>query len=381
MLLSSSFTTTPPGLTVYGVEKAYFALRSSVIDTWFAMASKRPASRPAKIASHWVSSNFTSTPSFAATARITSTSYPVSGPLPSAWKVNGRYVPSVPTVITPSFFTWASVRPASCLELPDSAESLPHAAVTSSVAARAPATESRRRILRFCRKEVTRGSAHSARVTFRGKSACSITNRTPRMVERHGWSGLSRPRDRTDPAQATHPAGRPRRDQVPRVVEPVETTGPDRPTSLSRPRTQEVEPVETRHPGWSSLSRPQSRVADPVEPTHPGGRACRDHGTGPTDEPVEVPSPALVSTSSTSRGPRHPRGSDDRLLLRPPAQHALVDREPQLLLARDRRLHQPGEQRVRPGRARAQLGVRLRRHVVRMHLTRQLDELDEVVVR
>src|SRR4051812_26147297 len=327
MSSSSLFTTTTPGLMVYGVENSYFALRSGVIDTWFAIASNRPASRPAKIASHWVSSNFASTPSFAATARITSTSYPVSGPLPSAWKVNGRYVPSVPTVITPSFFTWASVRPAfSSFEPPDPAESLPHAAVTSSVAARAAATESRRRILRFCRKEVTRGSAHSARVTFRGKSACSITNRTPGMVERHGWSSLSRPRDRTDPAQATHPAGRPRRDQVPRVVEPVETTGPDRPTTLSRPRTQQGEPVETRHPAWSSLSRPQPRVAAPVETTHPGGRACRDQGTGPTDEPVEVPSPALVSTSSTSRGPRHPRGSDDRLLLRPPAQHALVDR-------------------------------------------------------
>src|SRR3954453_18541516 len=219
MSLSSLFTTTTPGLMVYGVENSYFALRSGVIDTWFAIASNRPASRPAKIASHWVSSKFTSTPSFAATARITSTSYPVSGPLPSAWKVNGRYVPSVPTVITPSFFTWASVRPAfSSFEPPDPAESLPHAAVTSSVAARAAATESRRRILRFCRKEVTRGSAHSARVTFRGKSACSITNRTPGVVkphrvvalhgvvDRHGGVEFVETTDRpVDPAETTHP--------------------------------------------------------------------------------------------------------------------------------------------------------------------------------
>ena len=62
-------------------------------------------------------------------------------------------------------------------------------------------------------------------------------------------------------------------------------------------------------------------------------------------------------------------------------QRALVDRDEQLALALDGGLDQPGEQRVRPGRPRAQLGVRLRGHVVGVHVGRQLDELDQVVVR
>src|SRR5689334_4038114 len=50
------------------------------------------------------------------------------------------------------------------------------------------------------------------------------------------------------------------------------------------------------------------------------------------------------------------------------------------LLARDRRLDQPGEERVRPGRPGLQLGVRLGRDEVRVHVTRVLDVLDELVV-
>ena len=50
-------TTMTPGETVYGSLKRYFSSRSGLIDTWLAMTSKRPASRPAKIASHWVSWN------------------------------------------------------------------------------------------------------------------------------------------------------------------------------------------------------------------------------------------------------------------------------------------------------------------------------------
>ena len=41
------------------------------------------------------------------------------------------------------------------------------------------------------------------------------------------------------------------------------------------------------------------------------------------------------------------------------AQSTLVDRQPQLALTLDRRLDQPAEQRMRPGRARPQLRVRL----------------------
>ena len=88
--MSAAGTTTTPGLTEYGSEKSYLALRSSLIETWFAITSKRSPSRPANIASHWVSSNSGSTPSFSATAVITSTSYPVRSPVPpSAWYEKG----------------------------------------------------------------------------------------------------------------------------------------------------------------------------------------------------------------------------------------------------------------------------------------------------
>ena len=60
---------------------------------------------------------------------------------------------------------------------------------------------------------------------------------------------------------------------------------------------------------------------------------------------------------------------------------SLADRQLELALAGQRGPDQPGEQRVRPGRARAQLGVRLGGDVVRVHVARQLDELDQPVVR
>src|SRR5690606_13307226 len=44
----------------------------------------------------------------------------------------------------------------------------------------------------------------------------------------------------------------------------------------------------------------------------------------------------------------------------------------------DRGADETAEQRVRVGRTRAQLGVRLRRDVERVHVPRQLDVLDEV---
>src|SRR5690606_18532331 len=50
-------------------------------------------------------------------------------------------------------------------------------------------------------------------------------------------------------------------------------------------------------------------------------------------------------------------------------------------VAVERRRHEAAEERVRVRRARPQLGVRLRRDVVRMHVARKLDELDEVAVR
>ena len=74
MLSLSDLVTITPVLTVYGVEKSYFALRSSVMETWLATTSNRLASRPAKMASNCVSWKAGLTPSFAATAFMISTS-------------------------------------------------------------------------------------------------------------------------------------------------------------------------------------------------------------------------------------------------------------------------------------------------------------------
>ena len=69
-----SATMSTPGDTVYGSLIVYAASRSSLMETWLATMSKRPDCNPAKIASHWVSSKTTSTPSFSATAVTTSMS-------------------------------------------------------------------------------------------------------------------------------------------------------------------------------------------------------------------------------------------------------------------------------------------------------------------
>ncbi|MNI85778.1 hypothetical protein D3C73_1428010 [compost metagenome] len=90
MLLLSDLVTTTPVEMVYGVEKSYLALRSSLMEIWLAIVSKRLDSRPAKIPSNWVSWKVAFTPSFPATAWATSTSNPVSSPAPSAWKLKGR---------------------------------------------------------------------------------------------------------------------------------------------------------------------------------------------------------------------------------------------------------------------------------------------------
>src|SRR3954464_1178947 len=51
--------------------------------------------------------------------------------------------------------------------------------------------------------------------------------------------------------------------------------------------------------------------------------------------------------------------------------------EQHFLAARDGRRDQAAEQRVRPRRARLELRVRLRPHVVGVHVARELDHLDE----
>ncbi|MNN33193.1 hypothetical protein D3C81_1469390 [compost metagenome] len=68
--------------TIYGSEKSYLTLRSSVIDTSLKITSKRLASIPAKMPSHCVSKNSGSTPRRLETSSAISTSKPVS--LPSA---------------------------------------------------------------------------------------------------------------------------------------------------------------------------------------------------------------------------------------------------------------------------------------------------------
>src|SRR5690606_12222638 len=72
-VLSARVTITPSD-TVYGSERSYLALRSSLIATWLATRSNRPDSSPAKIASHGVCTNSTCLPSFSPTARAISTS-------------------------------------------------------------------------------------------------------------------------------------------------------------------------------------------------------------------------------------------------------------------------------------------------------------------
>src|ERR687890_632740 len=95
--VSSVRVTTTPVETVYGAENAYLAWRSGLTEIWLATTSYRPASSPAKMASKVLSENWTGRPSRSPTARTTSTSYPVSSLVLGSWKVNGAYVPSVPT--------------------------------------------------------------------------------------------------------------------------------------------------------------------------------------------------------------------------------------------------------------------------------------------
>jgi hypothetical protein len=85
-----SFTMSTPCETEYGSDMSYFSWRVGLIEIWFAIMSKRPASSPAKMPSNWVSLNSASTPSSAATACATSTSYPVRSPLPPSWKLYGE---------------------------------------------------------------------------------------------------------------------------------------------------------------------------------------------------------------------------------------------------------------------------------------------------
>ena len=135
----------------------------------------------------------------------------------------------------------------------------------------------------------------------------------------------------------------------------------------------------TAAPGCSSTSRWNG--ASPWSPgaPHPVG-AQRHHPVvavqvdGVLDRPglLGVGQPGVAARCHGRAPPQSSSGSA--------AQPGLVDREAELLLPLDRGPDQPGEQRVRPGRARAQLGVRLGGDVVGVHVARQLDELDQAVV-
>ncbi len=65
---------------IYGFEKSYFSSLSGLIPTWFTIMSNLPASNPANIPSHLVSTNSALTPRRFATSSAISTSKPVSFP-------------------------------------------------------------------------------------------------------------------------------------------------------------------------------------------------------------------------------------------------------------------------------------------------------------
>ena len=81
-------------------------------------------------------------------------------------------------------------------------------------------------------------------------------------------------------------------------------------------------------------------------------------------------------SAQLGRGP-----SSARVLVQLTRLCGLLDRQPGGEPAVQRRLDQPDEQRVRHGRPRLQLRVRLGGHEVRVHLVGQLDELDQLRVR
>ena len=137
------------------------------------------------------------------------------------------------------------------------------------------------------------------------------------------------------------------------------------------PRHASRRPATTR--GWTGPGT--SPTATTCSPSY----ATSCCSPAPTRSPgcsapaPEMPRPATLTTGVSCRSVV----DVDRLA----AQPGLVDREAQLLLPLDRGTDQPGEQRVRPGRAGAQLGVGLGRDVVGVLVARQLDELDQGVVR
>ncbi len=116
-------------------------------------------------------------------------------------------------------------------------------------------------------------------------------------------------------------------------------------------------------PGCTTTSRSTCcrRQVDAI-----GARRCQH-------PPVE---PALAAQA---RRGRPPTSASSRPLTRTPAARAPAARD--LFGAPlERRGDEPAEQRVRPGRPRAELGVRLGGHEVRVRLARQLDELDQPAV-
>ena len=83
---------------MYGSEKSYCSLRSSVIVTDEMIASYSPAARPAKMPSHATFLNSTSNPASSATAFIKSMSNPTMFLSASTYSIGGQ-VASVATTI------------------------------------------------------------------------------------------------------------------------------------------------------------------------------------------------------------------------------------------------------------------------------------------
>ena len=130
----------------------------------------------------------------------------------------------------------------------------------------------------------------------------------------------------------------------------------------------------TRRRNGSLLGVPGRRIRSSRSATTQSSR-CRSLGATRPARTRAGRRAAACSAVTASTSARRPA------LGRLATQPGLVDREAQLTLALDRRADQAREQRVRPGRARAQLGVGLGGDVVGVHLARQLDELDQVEVR
>ena len=160
------------------------------------------------------------------------------------------------------------------------------------------------------------------------------------------------PRRRT----SSRPAGISQSRSAHRVAVLVDERAHDRPRRARARRRRRGDPC-TR----ARARGRRTRIA-PGRCPRPGPRTPRslEHESGTSaGSSLEASAPAVTTLSAGARRRRH---------------------EQARLLALERRADEPAEQRMRAVRAAAQLGVGLGADVERVHVARQLDELDEVPV-